>query len=162
MRRQDREIKEFQEILSVMEHCDVCRIAMFDGEYPYLVPLNFGMETAGSRVTLYFHAANKGKKLELLRSNPRVCFEMDCNHQLHFDNRNGMCTMAYESVIGYGTILFLEEEKEKIHGLDLLTAHYHPKDNFYYNRAAVAYTEVFLLEVISFTGKHRELKKEST
>lgn len=43
MRRKDREITEFEEIIDVMERCGVCRLALHDEEYPYIVPLNFGM-----------------------------------------------------------------------------------------------------------------------
>lgn len=44
MRRRDREITDKQEILEVMRKCDVCRIALHDGDYPYIVPLNFGLQ----------------------------------------------------------------------------------------------------------------------
>ena len=44
MRRADREIKEFDEMIQVIEKCDVCRIALNDEEYPYILPLNFGMQ----------------------------------------------------------------------------------------------------------------------
>ena len=44
MRQENREIKEFNEIIEVMKNCDVCRLALNDDEYPYILPLNFGME----------------------------------------------------------------------------------------------------------------------
>ena len=44
MRRRDREITDKQDILEVMRKCDVCRIALHDGDYPYIVPLNFGLQ----------------------------------------------------------------------------------------------------------------------
>lgn len=45
MRRTDREITDRQELLDVMARCDVCRLALNDESgYPYVVPLNFGME----------------------------------------------------------------------------------------------------------------------
>ncbi|MCI9135355.1 MAG: pyridoxamine 5'-phosphate oxidase family protein, partial [Lachnospiraceae bacterium] len=40
MRRKDREITDFQEILEIIRKCDVCRIALNDEEFPYMVPLN--------------------------------------------------------------------------------------------------------------------------
>lgn len=76
MRRSDREITDFSEIIRVMEQCDVCRLAMHD-EYPYILPLNFGMEVEGRQITLYFHSAKAGKKFELLVRDDRVGFEMD-------------------------------------------------------------------------------------
>ena len=43
MRRSDREIKDFDEIIEVINKCDVCRLAINDGDYPYIVPMNFGL-----------------------------------------------------------------------------------------------------------------------
>lgn len=40
MRRSDREIKNFDEIIEVIKKCDVCRLAVNDGECPYIVPMN--------------------------------------------------------------------------------------------------------------------------
>ena len=44
MRRKDREITDFNEMLEIMKKCDVCRIALNDEEFPYIVPLNFGLD----------------------------------------------------------------------------------------------------------------------
>ena len=71
MRRSNREITDRNEILQVMERCDVCRLALNDGEYPYILPLNFGMEQAGEQIILYFHGATEGKKLDLIAKDPR-------------------------------------------------------------------------------------------
>ncbi|MDF2587373.1 MAG: pyridoxamine 5-phosphate oxidase family protein, partial [Anaerocolumna sp.] len=43
MRRTDREITDLNQIVDIMKRCDVCRLAFFDKEYPYIVPLNFGL-----------------------------------------------------------------------------------------------------------------------
>ena len=67
MRRSDREIKDFDEIIKVINKCDVCRLAINDGDYPYIVPMNFGLNIEDGKVVLYFHCASEGKKLELLK-----------------------------------------------------------------------------------------------
>ena len=61
MRRKDREITDKQDILEVMRKCDVCRIALHDGDYPYIVPLNFGLQVENDMPVLYFHGALEGK-----------------------------------------------------------------------------------------------------
>jgi len=157
MRRSDREIKEFDEIVKVMEKCDVCRLAMQGGEYPYVVPLNFGMEAEGEQVTLYFHGAMEGTKYELLAKNPKVCFEMDCGHLLVTDMERGNCTMCYESVIGFGTVEEVPEE-EKLKALDILMEHYPVPAGFRYSQAAVPVTRLLRLKVERMTGKRREKK----
>ena len=112
MRRKDREITDFQEILAIMEKCDVCRIALHDGDFPYIVPLNFGLDVQGEQVFFYFHAAAEGKKLELIARDNRAAFEMDCGHSLILDEPHMSCTMAYESVMGRGTIELVPEEEK--------------------------------------------------
>ncbi len=154
MRRSDREIQDFHEIIEVMKKCDVCRIAMHGEIYPYVVPLNFGMETEGEQVTLYFHGAMEGRKYELLAKDNRVCFEMDCGHTLYTEMEKGNCTMCYESVIGFGLMEEVPEE-EKMEALDILMEHYPVPAGFRYNEAVVPKTRMLRLKVESLTGKRR-------
>ena len=61
MIRSDREITDRQEMLDIMGRCDVCRLALNGSDgYPYLLPLNFGMEEADGTLYLYFHGAAEG------------------------------------------------------------------------------------------------------
>mgnify|MGYP000681818771 CR=1 FL=1 len=66
---EETEIKDFDEIIEVINKCDVCRLAINDGDYPYIVPMNFGLNIEDGKVVLYFHCASEGKKLELLKKN---------------------------------------------------------------------------------------------
>lgn len=154
MRRSDREIKDFDEILKVLEKCDVCRLAFNDGDYPYIVPMSFALEYDGSEASLYFHSANEGKKLELIAKDNRASFEADCSHGLVFDEEKGNCTTEYESVAGRGRITFITDEKEKMRVLKLLVSHYR-KEGFAFGEAAVPLTTVFRLHIESVTGKRR-------
>ena len=104
MRRADREITDFDELIAVMRGCDVCRLALHDEPYPYILPLNFGLEVDGGTVRLYFHGADTGTKYDLIARNPNASFEMDRGHELILDDEHGNCTMTYESVIGQGRI----------------------------------------------------------
>ena len=54
MRRADREIQDFEEMVDVISRCDVCRLGLHDGDYPYILPLNFGVkvEKESQTVTL--------------------------------------------------------------------------------------------------------------
>ena len=82
MRRTDREVNNFDEIIKIVEKCDICRLALIDNDVPYIVPLNFGFTTENRKLTLYFHGADKGKKHELIKKNNHASFEMDCSHKL--------------------------------------------------------------------------------
>lgn len=156
MRRTDREIKEFGEIVEVMEMCDVCRLALNDEEYPYILPLNFGMQIENDQIVLYFHGAEEGRKYELIDKDNRAAFEMDCEHELFTELKQGNCTMSYKSVIGRGRIEMISEE-EKEEALRILMRHYHQED-FPFNRAIMPKTKVFKLIVDEVTGKYRKKK----
>ena len=156
MRRTDREIKEFNEIIEVIKKCDVCRLALHDEEYPYIVPLNFGMQLENGKVVLYFHGAAEGKKYDLIAKNNKACFEMDCDHQLVTTLEKGSCTMEYESVIGYGAVEIVPEEK-KYEALCILMEHYH-EEEFPFNKDVIPMTTVFKLTVESCTGKKRKTR----
>lgn len=156
MRRSDREIKDFNEIVRIMKKCDVCRLALHDTEYPYILPLNFGMEAVDGTIILYFHGAQKGKKYELIARDNRCSFEMDCSHRLVSDNCS--CTMEYESVIGQGRIELLPDE-EKHRALCILMQHYH-KEDFAFDTSIMARTAVMKLTVENVTGKRRVKSKD--
>ena len=153
MRRSDREVTDMNEMIGIIEKCDVCRLALQDEEYPYIVPLNFGFEVSGNQVVLYFHGALEGKKYELIKKNNKASFEMDCSHELSTSLEKRMCTMLYESVIGNGTIEFVPEE-EKYHALCVLMKQYHEED-FPFNEKVLPKTNVFKLTVNQMTGKRR-------
>lgn len=158
MRRSDREITDISEIVEVIKKCDVCRLALNDSGYPYILPLNFGLSFDGEKVELFFHSALEGKKVALMKEDGRASFEMDCSHQLQYFKERGYCTFSYESVVGRGRITILEgEDKEK--ALRVLMEHYHPGENAYFNPAAIPRTLVYKLTVEEMTGKRNELKK---
>ena len=158
MRRADREITEFDEIIKVMQNCDSCNLALNgDDGYPYVIALNFGMENDGENVKLYFHSANEGRKLDLIKKNNRAAFEMDCNHILQYMAARGYCTMAYDSVCGRGTIEILPDD-EKIPELKRIMAQYHKVENAVFAEGALPRTTVYRLNVESITGKRKKPK----
>jgi len=158
MRRSDREITDLNELMEVMRRCDVCRLALNDDGYPYILPLNFGIDSRDGRVTLYFHSALEGYKVGLFERDNRASFEMDCGHELQYFEDRGYCTMAYESVIGRGKIRIVRDE-EKAYALRKLMDHYHEDANAYFNPAAIPRTLVYALDIEQMTGKRKKPKR---
>lgn len=156
MRRSDREVKEFKDIVAIMEKCDVCRIALNDNGYPYILPLNFGMSVKDEKIELYFHGAVEGTKYDLIAKDNRASFEMDCEHNLITNMERGNCTMEYKSVIGQGHIEMLSDD-EKYDALCILMKHYH-REEFPFNQEVMPKTKVFKLVVEKVTGKIRVKK----
>ena len=118
MRKAEREITSFEEILAVLSRCDTIRIGISDATAPYIVPLSFGYEVLDGKIAIYFHGAKGGRKAKLLRSLPRVCMEADICHGF-VDNGRGGYTC---DVIGYGTVELLEGA-EADNGIRLLLEH---------------------------------------
>ena len=153
MRRKDRDITDFNEIIDIIKKCDVCRIALNDDEYPYVVPLNFGLDVQGNQVFFYFHAAMEGKKLDLIAKDNRATFEMDCDHNFILYEERMSCTMGYASVIGHGTIEIVADE-DKYESLKILMRQYHAED-FKFNTDMMKVTTVLKMTVTDMLGKRR-------
>jgi len=120
MRRAEKEITDRALIDAVLHKAEVLRLALVDQGEPYIVPLMFGYD--GRR--LVFHSAREGRKIDILRINPRVCFE--CEVDVALQPADSVCSWSveYRSVIGYGTARFLEDPEEKRQALELLMDHY--------------------------------------
>ena len=154
MRRKDREITDRSEIIEIMRRCDVCRLALNDADYPYIIPLNFGLDVTDEKIALIFHSALEGRKIDLMRADDRASFEMDTEHVLEYDADKEHCTMAYESVVGRGRIRFLDDS-EKEQALTKLMEQYHPGKTVPFNKAAMPRTLVYALDVEEIHGKRK-------
>jgi len=152
MRRAEREIRERAAIRALMEEALVCRIGLADGPTPYVVPMNFGL----GEDCLYLHCATEGRKIEILRRNDRVCFEMDLLRELKQGPEACGWGARYESVIGFGRAVVLTDSEEKRRGLDRIMDHYGARGPFRYPDDVLARTTVIRIDITEITGKCRE------
>lgn len=97
----------------ILRRAFICRIAICAGDVPYIVPVNYGYESG----VLYFHTGPRGRKLELLKANPHVCFEVETDCELVRAERACACSMKFRSVIGRGLAEIVEDPAEKAHAL---------------------------------------------
>ena len=153
MRRKERQVTDLQEILGVIGRCDVCRLGLADGGQPYVVPLNFGWECEEGKLTLFFHSAKQGRKLEMIGQNPCACFEMDGSHRMIRGEHACDYSFAYESVIGTGRVTICESADEKRKGLTLLMRQMEPGLEFTFSDAQLASVAVLRLDVAEFACK---------
>lgn len=152
MRRKDREITEKKEIFDIIKKCDVCRVAFFDEKFPYIVPLNFGATLEDDMITIYFHGANAGKKMELLEKNNAVAFEFDCSHKIVESEKACNYTMKYQSVCGTGYLEKLPQE-QKLQAFIAIMKQYTDKRQLSFSPEALEATAVLKLTVNEITGK---------
>ena len=152
MRRKDREVTQPSEIADIMSRCEIVRLALNTETVPYILPLNFGMEPDG--MTIYIHGAMDGTKYDLVAQDNRTAFEMDCSCSIILNAEDHECSMAYESVIGWGYIDELVEESEKRHALKRLMAQYHAEE-FAFNDGPLPRTRILRLRIQERTAKRR-------
>ena len=119
----------------------------------------FDVVPAEMELTLYFHSALEGMKLDLIKKDNRAAFEMDCEGELEYHREKGYCTYNYASVIGMGKITFVEKDEEKIYCLEKLMEHYHSGEKAPFSKAALPRTTVYKLEVETITGKRKASPK---
>ena len=124
MRRKDRKVTEPEKIREIIAACDVLRLGLADGEYPYIVPVNFGWEEKEGQVSFYLHGAMEGHKADLLRQNGVCSFQMDCGHRVVPLPGYGITT-RYGCVMGKAAVTQLTEE-EKAPAMQLLIDRYLP------------------------------------
>lgn len=156
MRRKEREVKNFEKIISVISKCSCCRIGFYDSENDevYIVPMNFGFLVDGNReISLYFHGASKGRKYEFIKKRPVVGFEMDTDYKCVGETKACSYTAKYISIIGNGIIEEVESTDEKICGLKLLMKQSTGKDDWNFSDESIENVSVFKLSVKSFSCK---------
>nr|WP_319373982.1 pyridoxamine 5'-phosphate oxidase family protein [uncultured Methanobacterium sp.] len=155
MRRSDKEIKDPQILSEILNQSEVCRIALCDGEKPYLVPMNF----AYSENRLYLHSATSGRKINILKENNNICFQMDIKTQMVKSENPCNWGMKYLSVIGSGKAHLIDDISGKKEALDIIMAKYSLKsiesdEKLYeYSENSLNNVLVIEVEVEEITGK---------
>jgi uncharacterized protein len=151
MRRKDCEVTDTAEIDAILREARVCRVALSDGNGPYIVPICFGYEPG----TLYLHSALEGKKIEMIRSDPRCCFEVDLYDELIRGERPCSWGIRYRSVIGFGRAALLTDPEEKKHGLFCIMRQY-DNGSHVFSDAEIKNVAVIRITIDSMTGKKKE------
>lgn len=151
MRRSDREqSREFS--LALIDRCSHGVAALSTGtDTPYCLPLSF------VRVDncLYFHSAQQGRKVDLLRANPRICITFVGEDTPAFVPP-AMYTTYYQSVIVTGTVLEVTDPQEKTAALHALCERLTPNDMDAFPAAvekSLAVTAIWKVEMDHISGK---------
>lgn len=148
MRRAEKEITDQAEIDEIVRQARVVRLAMIDGARPYMIPMLYGFD--GDH--LFLHSARGGRKVDVLRENPEVCFECEVGVVLRPTENICSWSVDYRSVIGYGRAVFLEDEVEKQKAMETLLEHY-ADPPFEMPAPALASTCMIRVDIQSMTGK---------
>jgi nitroimidazol reductase NimA-like FMN-containing flavoprotein (pyridoxamine 5'-phosphate oxidase superfamily) len=148
MRRKDKEITDTDAIASVIRKSTVCRLAMSDDGQPYVLPMSFGYKEGA----VYFHCAPEGRKIDIIRKNPRVCIEFDVDCRLKTGDSACQWGFYFQSAIAFGVAAFIEDAAEKRAALDIIMRHY-SSEAFTYPDSAIDKIVVIRVAVTELTGK---------
>lgn len=149
MRRQDKEIADYGLIETILKEEPICRIALCDWEKPYLIPMVFGYLDG----YLYLHSAQEGKKIDLIRKNNQICFEVESKVKVIPGEEPCNWGINYYSVIGFGKAYFLEEPEEKKKALDIMMRKFTKENQLEYPEEMLAKTEMIRVVIEEMTGK---------
>lgn len=136
-----------------MSSCDCCRIAFNEDNGPYIVPVNFAHIVDGEMPVLFFHGANEGKKITLLRKDSHVGFEMDTKHALVRADTACGHSFCYQSIIGKGKVEFVEDSAEKRHAFELIMEKYAGKGEWDFPEKVLSNTCVMRLNITEWSCK---------
>ena len=128
IRRQDKEIKKHELMRSILKEAKYVTLAMtMDGE-PYLVTMNHTYDEKKNCV--YFHGANKGKKLDFMRANPTVWGQA----LKDYGYLAGSCNHLFATVQFKGKVHFIEDLEAKKKALKTMIFQLEPNPDELYTK----------------------------
>lgn len=158
MTRREREITDIDEIIAILNKSKIDHIGLVDGDEPYVVPMNYGYIMQDGKLTIYLHGAKRGRKIDVMRTNPKVFFEAECDLQEFEGDIACRYGIAYSSIMGRGLATIVEDIEEKKKGLSVLMKTQTGRD-FEFEDKMVAFVSVIRIDVTEFTAKRRPMPK---
>ena len=154
MRREDREITDRATMDAILQRGNLMHLALCDQNVPFLVPVFYAYDGTA----LYFHSAKRGSKIEILKRNNRVCFEI--SEALGVIPSDQACNFEarHQTVIGHGLASFIEDQTAKIEVLDRIVAQF-TSTAFTYPEANLRATAVIRIDISSLKGKRHGMEQ---
>ena len=159
MTRREQQITDINEISDILEKSKVVHIGMIDGDEPYVVPMNYGHIFEDGKLTLYLHGAVRGRKIDVLKANPKVFFEMCCDVTPFEGDVACRYGTTYASIMGRGLATIVEDVEEKKSALSRLMKTQTGKD-FAFEDKLTTVVSVIRIDTLEFTAKKRPFPKK--
>lgn len=151
MRRAEREIVDRAALDAILESARILFLALRDEPAPYVLPVCFGLE----KDTLYVHSALAGAKIDLLRRHSVVGFSACTDMRVAAGSSACDFSAAAQSVVGTGRARIVEDEEERVRGLDAIMRHYAdgPFGKAAYRPGPLSRTCVIAIRIDTVRGK---------
>ncbi len=154
--RREFEVTDMNEIKAILDKSLIVHVGMIDRDEPYVVPLNYGYTMEDGKLTLYMHGATEGRKLDVMRANPKVFFEMNCEVTPFEGKLACQYGTSYACLMGKGMAEVLEDIEEKKRCLSLFMKTQTGKD-FVFTDGMISTVSVMKIHVSEFTAKRRPM-----
>lgn len=154
MTRRERQVTDINEIIKILDKSKVVHLGMVDGDEPYVVPMNYGYTMEDDKLTLYLHGAKRGRKLDVMRANPKVFFEMCCDIVPFEGEVACKYGITYASLMGRGIAEIVEDVEEKKFALSALMKTQTGKD-FEFEDKMTTIVSIIKITALEYTAKHR-------
>ena len=156
MTKRELQIMDEGQIRAILDTAKVLHLGLCADNEPYVVPMNYGYTMEEGKLVFYLHGALQGKKLDMIRKNPRVFVELDCDRTPFEGEKPCQYGLGYSSVMGRGKAVIVENVEEKMQALTALMKTQTGKD-FTFNEQLVSIVAVIRIDVGEYTAKHRPI-----
>ena len=159
MTKRERQITDQAQILEILDTAKVLHLGLAVDNEPYVVPMNYGYTFDNGKLVLYLHSALRGKKLDMIRTNRRVFFELEMDLVPFEGKVPCQYGLAYSSVMGRGTARIVEDVEEKKKAMSVLMKTQTGRD-FSFEDRLVSIVAVIRVDVSEYTAKRRPLPEK--
>jgi uncharacterized protein len=149
MRRAESEITDQGALEEVLHGADLLFLALRSEPAPYVFPVCFGHDAG----TLYVHGARVGTKIDILRNHPVVGFSACAPMTVTGGPAPCAFSAAARSIVGTGRARIVEDDEERLRGLDAIMRHYGVGGPFVYQAGSLARTSVIAIHIDTLHGK---------
>ena len=156
MTKRERQVTDKNQILRILDAAKVLHLGLAVDNEPYVVPMNYGYTEEDGKLVLYLHSALQGRKLDMIRENPRVFFELECDQAPFEGEKPCQYGLVYSSVMGRGIAGIVEDVEEKKKAMAILMKTQTQKE-FSFDDKLVSIVAVIRIDVAEYTAKHRPL-----
>jgi hypothetical protein len=153
-RKPKRQFTDLAEMEEVLTRARIMRLGLTDGQWPYVVPVNFGYEPG----SIWFHSSPAGFKMDLLAANPKVCFEVEDEWVLVTGEKPCDYSARFRSIIGFGEASVVQDQAQKAHGLDVIMRSHGWTGELSYPPEVLDKAAVVRIAISSMTGKKHHWK----
>lgn len=154
MRRADREITDLAAIRGILSAAKNCTLSLNDSGEPYGVILSYGFALSDTgALSLYFHSAAEGRKIDIIKKNPRVAFSLFSDYSLISGPAACDYTAHFSSVAGIGGISMVEDAAAIAKALDILMENHGYKTPAKYNAVHLSKMAILRLDAEHYTAK---------